>query len=75
MFSTEQEAIPGHHAEVTKLVFLPTVPQRHALGKAHFRKGVSLWKVCQNIDGFLLGSAKAKTCCCGMLVGTVMWRW
>ena len=41
----------------------------------HFLKGVSLWKVCQNREGFLLGSARANTCCWGTLVGTVMWRW
>lgn len=33
VFSTEQEAIPGHRAEETKLVFLLTVPQRHTLGR------------------------------------------
>lgn len=33
VFSTEQEAIPGHHAEETKLVFLLTVPQRCPLGR------------------------------------------
>lgn len=65
----------GQHTEEMKLTFLPTVPQRHTLSEAYFLKGVSLWKVCQKSDGFLLGSAKAKTCCCGMLVGTVMWRW
>lgn len=41
----------------------------------HFLNGVSLVKVCQNSDGFLLGSARANTCCCGTLVGTVTWRW
>lgn len=41
----------------------------------HFLKGVSLLKVCQNSDGFLLGSARANTCCCGRLAGTVTWRW
>lgn len=65
----------GHHTEETNLAFFPTAPQRHTLSEAHFLKGVSLWKVCQKSDGFLLGSARAKTCCCGMLVGTVMWRW
>ena len=29
----------------------------------------------QKSDGFLLGSARANTCCCGRLLGTVMWRW
>lgn len=29
----------------------------------YFLKGVSLLKVCQNREGFLLGSARAKTCC------------
>lgn len=45
------------------------------LAGGHFLKGVSLWKVCQKMDGFRLGSARANTCCCGMLVGTVTWRW
>lgn len=44
-------------------------------GPTHFLKGVSLVKVCQNSDGFRLGSARANTCCCGTLVGTVTWRW
>lgn len=29
----------------------------------HFLKGVSLLKVCQNSEGFRLGSARANTCC------------
>ena len=45
------------------------------LAGGHFLNGVSLWKVCQKMDGFRLGSARANTCCCGMLVGTVTWRW
>lgn len=54
-------------------------PYRH-LGKSvasrfHFLKGVSLLNVCQKSDGFLLGSARANTCCWGTLVGTVTWRW
>lgn len=39
-------------------------PHRQKRGtRFHFLKGVSLLKVCQNRDGFLLGSARAKTCC------------
>lgn len=46
-----------------------------AAPRVHFLKGVSLLKVCQKSEGFLLGSARAKTCCWGTLVGTVTWRW
>lgn len=45
------------------------------LPPGHFLKGASLLKVCQKSDGFLLGSARANTCCCGRLLGTVTWRW
>lgn len=47
----------------------------HGCWAVHFLNGVSLLKVCQKMDGFRFGSAKANTCCCGILVGTVTWRW
>lgn len=50
-------------------------PRRKGGPRSHFLNGVSLLKVCQNSEGFLLGSARANTCCCGTLVGTVTWRW
>lgn len=43
---------------------------------AHLRKGASRLMLCQKVDGFRLGSASTRTCCCGKLVGRAgcFWR-
>lgn len=43
---------------------------------AHLRKGASRLMLCQKVDGFRLGSASTRTCCCGRLVGRAgcFWR-